>query len=375
MSKRILIPYDFNKNEIQNVLFQNLGSAPGSPSAGQFYYNTGTNRFFYYNGTAFVNLATDSDLLNAQAGTYYLARANHTGTQLAATISDFTTAVNALQWRSMTAPTGAVNMNSQNFSSLAAASGAGQAVEYSQWQTAIGAAIAGLSFKTPPATVVMTTNVTLTAPGATMNGHTMVSGDSFLASGQTTTTQNGLYTWNGSAVTATRRSDANSAGSVYSGTLVSIENADSTNPDTVWMQTATGSGTNGAIVLGTDVQTWIKPFSASAYTFSNGLLNSSGTITVLPDPVTGGGIVVTSAGVKIDTAVVVRKFAVDVGDGSSTAITVTHNLGTLDVTAAIYNKSTGAEVECDVVHATTNTLTLNFSVAPTSAQYRAVVHG
>jgi DNA-binding FrmR family transcriptional regulator len=37
----------------------------------------------------------DADVLDAQEGTYYLARANHTGTQLAATISDFSTAADA----------------------------------------------------------------------------------------------------------------------------------------------------------------------------------------------------------------------------------------------------------------------------------------
>jgi hypothetical protein len=37
----------------------------------------------------------DADVLDAQEGTYYLARANHTGTQMAATISDFSTAADA----------------------------------------------------------------------------------------------------------------------------------------------------------------------------------------------------------------------------------------------------------------------------------------
>lgn len=37
----------------------------------------------------------DSDLLDGQHGSHYLARANHTGTQLAATVSDFSTAADA----------------------------------------------------------------------------------------------------------------------------------------------------------------------------------------------------------------------------------------------------------------------------------------
>ena len=37
----------------------------------------------------------DADLLDGQSSAYYLARANHTGTQLASTISDFNTAADA----------------------------------------------------------------------------------------------------------------------------------------------------------------------------------------------------------------------------------------------------------------------------------------
>ena len=50
---------------------------------------------------AFLNnaaaVAADASLLNGQPGSYYLDRANHTGTQLAATISDFAIAVMAAQ--------------------------------------------------------------------------------------------------------------------------------------------------------------------------------------------------------------------------------------------------------------------------------------
>jgi hypothetical protein len=85
-----------------------------------------------------------------------------------------------------------------------------------------------------------------------------------------------------------------------------------------------------------------------------------------------GSSAVTAA---IDTSVVVRKYAAAVGDGTSTSITVTHNLGTRDVQVTLYDASSYAEVMADVTHATTNTITLAFSVAPTSSQYRVVVFG
>jgi hypothetical protein len=35
----------------------------------------------------------------------------------------------------------------------------------------------------------------------------------------------------------------------------------------------------------------------------------------------------------------------------------------------------GSEVECDILRATVNTLTINTAVAPTTNQYRVVVNG
>ena len=88
------------------------------------------------------------------------------------------------------------------------------------------------------------------------------------------------------------------------------------------------------------------------------------------------GISVSGSGVAIDTSVVVRKYAASVGDGSATSYTVTHNLGTRDVTVAVYdNSSPYAEVVCDVQHTSTTAITVLFSVAPTSNQYRVVVQG
>jgi hypothetical protein len=89
----------------------------------------------------------------------------------------------------------------------------------------------------------------------------------------------------------------------------------------------------------------------------------------------GNGISVLTNTVAIDSAVVVSKYAASVGDGSATSYTVTHNLNTRDVIVTVYdNSSPYAEVITDVAHTTTNTVTIAFSVAPTSNQYRVVVH-
>jgi hypothetical protein len=52
--------------------------------------------------------------------------------------------------------------------------------------------------------VATTANVNLASPGTTIDGVTMVTGDLFIAAGQTTGSQNGPYTWNGASAAATR---------------------------------------------------------------------------------------------------------------------------------------------------------------------------
>ena len=56
--------------------------------------------------------------------------------------------------------------------------------------------------------------------------------------------------------------------------------------------------------------------------------------------------------------------------------TATHNLGTRDVTVAVYsNSSPYGEVEVDVDHTSVNTVTLTFASAPTAGAYRVVITG
>jgi hypothetical protein len=61
MSKKFLSGIDLNKCELQNAVIQNLGTAPGTPAAGQVYFNssTGDKSIYFYDGTAWVDVGGD----------------------------------------------------------------------------------------------------------------------------------------------------------------------------------------------------------------------------------------------------------------------------------------------------------------------------
>lgn len=224
----------------------------------------------------------------------------------------------------------------------------------------------GLDWKAS-ARAASTGNIDLAAPGTTIDGVTMAANDRFLAKDQTAGAANGIYVWNGSAVAATRAIDADSDAEVTSGMAVSITEG-TTNGDKTFILT-----TNDPITLGTTALAFSQlGGGGGTYVAGNGLTESPA---LTFNVGAGNGITVAADAVAIDTAVVARKFAVNIGDGAATSITVTHNLGTLDVIVSVHQISDGAEITTDVIHATTNTVTVNFATAPASGQYRAVVIG
>jgi hypothetical protein len=255
-----------------------------------------------------------------------------------------------------------LDVASQRIQNLADASSATDAVTLQQLQ----AMVRGLAWKSPGARAASTTNVTLTAPGATMDGVTLVSGDRVLLKNQTTGSENGVYVWTGSGATLTRATDVASAAQLSAATILVTEGT--TNADKAWTQTA------DAITVGTTALVW-APFGGggATYTAGNGLQLSSLAFSVLLD--TASGLIVSGTGLKVDGSVLVKKYAVTIGDGSSTSIAVTHNLGTQDITWSIRDASTNAIVDTDAVVTSVNVLTLTFGAAPASSAFRVTVHG
>jgi hypothetical protein len=251
--------------------------------------------------------------------------------------------------------------------------------------------------------------LTVTATGTTtIDGRTLVLNDRVLVKNQTIALQNGIYTvtiagTTGVSTVLTRATDADNhlAGQVIAGDFVFVQFGGQ--GGTGWVETATGTATTppNGIKLGTDSLVFAQFSGAGTYTASNGVLLTGNNFTF--NPLSTGGLQTASGGASIllqtnsGLATTSSGLAVGAGTGisvsggtvsatgpqkysqtlstSSTSYTITHNLGTLDVIVQVYAVADGSEVIVDNLRATTNTVTLNFSVAPSANAYRVVIIG
>lgn len=227
----------------------------------------------------------------------------------------------------------------------------------------VTSAIEGANHK-DSARVKAGTNVTISAPGSAIDGVTMATNDRVLLAGQTTTSENGVYIWNGAAVAMTRAADCSTANELEQAVVVVEEG---TSPGTSWRQTQVN------FILGTDPVLWTS-YGVVAPPASE---TTAGIAEAATQAETDAGTDDTRFVPPLKLANYsgrAKRYAADIGDGSTTSFTLTHNLGTRDVHVQVRrNSGSYEEVEVDWGAATTNTVVVVFAVAPSAAQYRGIV--
>lgn len=225
--------------------------------------------------------------------------------------------------------------------------------------------IEGLAWK-DSARVKTQANLSLASPGATIDGITMASGDRILVASQSTASQNGIYIWNGASTPATRALDASTFAELEAAVLTVEEGTDA---GTTWRQTEI----NGTI--DTSTVTW----SAFGTVVPAASETVAGRIEIATQAETDTGTddVRAVTPLKLTTwSKAPKRFESLVGDGSNTSYTLTHNLATRDLQVNVYrNSGNYDEVDVEVRYTSTTQITLVFSAAPTSNQFRCVVRG
>lgn len=399
-----------------NVIYFWDGTAWVSTKDADLPYGTGESSALTIEGTAADGTSADlarADHVHAGPGfgnvvdlTTYNASPNN-GSALTVARSDHShgtpahtdTEHSGIHLNALAAPTGNVSMNSHKITNLA------EPVDPQDAATKfyVDAAVSGLDWK-PSVHLLATTNVALTGTSGTLviDGHPALDdtddGYRILLTGQSTDSEKGIYVYadNGSSYTLTRPADAD----VYSeliGAAVFVKEGTSYGA-TSWVQT-------NHYMTNFTGQNWVQFSGQGTYTASNGvelvgnnfsfdytsdgglsastsgafvkLQTNSGLATTSNGLAVGAGTGISVSGgtVAVDTAVVARKYSVSL-TGSATSYTVTHNLGTRDVTVSVRETgSTYAQVFADIEMTTTDTVTVSFATAPTSGQYTVTVIG
>jgi len=335
---------DLTQNQLLNVTLQNLASAPGSPTVGQIYYDTTLNMERVWNGTSWAGAdATKS-------------------TQLASTISNLASTVQAYTLNQFAAPTGNLNMNSFNIQNLATPILGTDATTKAYVDNSTQSSAAGIVSKQAVA-VVSITNLTLSGLSA-IDGITPVAGNRILCTGQTTQSANGVWiaasgAWTRSTNDANGEQDLGATWFVEQGTVYGAS---------TWRLATPVTGT---ITLNTTAVTITQLLAAASYTASLGAKLVGSNI----EAAYGAGLTLSGNNLIADPTVVPMKYSVTIGNGSTTSFALTHSLNTLNIMVVVRLISTGEQVICDNLATGANTCSVNFAVAPASNSYQVTIFG
>jgi hypothetical protein len=320
-----------------------------------------------------ANIAAGAAIALSKLATDPLARANHTGTQTASTISDLAAVVQAYrldQFAAATAPISGVTPT------LAAHLTTKAYVDGLKAGTDFKDSVRAATTAALPAVTAAATTLTGSANGAlpAIDGVTLAVGESLLVKDQAAPAQNGIYvvTQVGSGAAPfilTRRDDADNNGEISVGALTYVQEG-TANGLQQWVATATTAAT---WVPGTSGSTWGLYFAVTAVQAGAGLTASGNVLAVGQ----GTGITVNANDVAVDTAVVARKFiSAAIGDGVAVAFVVNHALANQWVHAQVV--ATGSpfdEIITDIERTDANNVTVRFSTAPAAGSFRVIVIG
>ena len=394
MAKKYLISIDLNKNELLNARIQNLGAAPSSPVTGQIYYNSQDNVMYFWNGTTWISTSGSLEVIQDAIGSYIeggvgLTRSYNDSTGVT-TIDLDDTAVTAGSYGSQTKiPSFTVDAQGR----LTAASETDVATTLTVYGDS---GVGGISLLSEALTVAggEGIDVAVTDNTVTISGEDASTTNKGIAS-----FDSGDFNVNAGVVTVKDIDlDSQTTGD-YVATIVGTANEVTVSPN---------SGHNAAVTIGLPDNVEITGnLQVGGNLNVIGTVNSVNTTQInIEDnkvklnsnftgtPTTDAGITVergSETDVEIlwnetsdkwtltnngtDYHVITRKYAETLG-ASATSYTITHNLGTTDVTVQIFEAATPfAQVEADVLRSNTNSVIVNFASAPSAGEYRVVVVG
>jgi hypothetical protein len=323
MAKKYLISIDLNKNELLNARIQNLGAAPSNPVSGQIYYNSQDNVMYFWNGTEWISTSGSLEVIQDAIGAYLEGGVGLT--------------------KSYDESTGVTTIDLDD--------------------TSVDSGSYGSTTKVP--TFDVDAQGRLTSAGEVdliIPLDDQTTGD-YVATivgteGQIDVSPNSGHN---AAVTISLPDDVEIVGNLQvGGNLNVIGTVNSVNTTQINIE-------DNKVKLNSNFTG--SPTTDAGITVERG---TEADVEILWDEASDKWTLTNDGSNYHD---IVRKYAQTLG-ASATSYTITHNLGTSDVTVQIFEAATPyAQVEADVLRPNSNSVTINFASAPSAGEYRVVVVG
>jgi hypothetical protein len=436
VARKFLTPIDMTGLEIQKLRIENATSNPtvasGTESVfkGRVFFNSSTNKLYYYNGTAWqatglVSITLGGDLsgtattdvdgnvtLNATINANSIALGTDTTGNYVATVASSGGTITVTGSGSETA---AVNVDLPNTGVTAGSYGSTTeiptfTVDAQGRLTAAGTVSVATTLSIAGDTGTDTVNLltdTLTVSGGEGIDVAVTNNTITVSAEDATTTNKGVASFDTNDFTVT--SGAVTIKNVNLGSQTTgdyVANIQGT-ANEVTVTPTSGEGTSVTIGLPDDV-TITNNLNVGGNLNVTGSINAVSTteINIQDNKINlnsnfNTGTPTADAGIKVNRGdeadvelkwdetdnrweltndgtnyhAITRKFVDVVGDGVATSYAVTHNLGTRDVTVQVYDSATYESVETGVTRTSDSVATLVFAVAPASGAYRVVITG
>ncbi len=439
MAQKFVTNLNLNQNQLLNATFEVLSSDPNSDNfEGRLIYNSTEDTIKVYTGSAWRKMLHGIVAGGSYTDAISISEANGQVT-LTLNLADTDSAglLSSTFWNMLndaTSENTASKLVKRDANGNIKISDPTEAAHAATKQY-VDAARSGLDVKASvraatTATVNLSTDVDA---GSVIDGVTLVAGDRILIKDQgvggVAHVDNGIYVVAASGA-PTRATDADSSAEVTAGLFTFVEEG-TANGDAGFVL-----ATNGSITVGSTALLFTQFSGTGQITAGDGLSKSGSTLNVNDDDVTiyvdgnddlavkssstagqvllsqgsgtaawgaldlsdsdattnilpinrGGTSASTASGARTALAEtstsgqststpVLGRVAYQVLTGSNTTYTVTHNFGTRNVVVQVFDTATYETVFTDVTRSTTDSVTIGFSVAPTSGAYTAVVTG